>query len=123
MDSGNIREVVMGFKRVIDNIPSQYDNFEDALDKFFEAFYLTMNELLPLKYFVLYEGECGYEIAIFDRAEDRDSWIDLICRAELEDCKNCHEIAFEKFIELSHDEWSNPNCYSGELEDMLIFSL
>ena len=123
MDNGNIREVVVGFKRMVDNIPSVYDNFEDALDKFFEAFCLTMNELLPLKHFALYESECGYEIAVFDRAEDRDNWIDLVRGAEFDDCKGCHEITFSKFVELSHDEWSNPNCYSGELEDMLIFSL
>lgn len=123
MDNGNIREVVVGFKRLVDNIPSVYDNFEDALDKFFEAFYLTMNELLPLKYFALYESECGYEIAVFDRAKDRNGWIDLIRGAEFEDCKDCREITFSKFVELSHGEWSNPNCYSSELEDMLIFSL
>lgn len=123
MDNGKIREVVVGFKRMVDNIPSVYDNFEDALEKFFEAFYLTMNELLPLKYFALYEGECGYEIAVFDRAKDRNGWIDLIRGAELDDCKDCHEITFSKFVELSHGERSNPNCYSDELEDMLIFSL
>lgn len=87
MDNGNIREVVVGFKRLVDNIPSVYDNFEDALDKFFEAFYLTMNELLPLKYFALYESECGYEIAVFDRAKDRNGWIDLFVERSLKTAK------------------------------------
>ncbi len=123
MENGNIVEVVLGFKMVIDNIPSVYDNFEDALDRIFEAFRLTMNEMLPLKYFALYEDKYGYEIVIFDSLEERDSLIGLIRNSELEDCEDFREISFDKFAELSHDEWSNPNCYSGALEELLVFSL
>lgn len=119
MKKGKIREVVMGFKMMVDNIPSQYDNFEEALDKFFEAFYLTMKELLSMKYFTLYEDKYGYEVAIFDEYKDCKEWIDGIINS----CDvTCSEITFSKFVELSHGEWSSPNCYSGE-NDVLIFSL
>lgn len=119
MDNGNIREVVLGFVRMVGNIPAAYDNFEEALDKLFEGFYLTMNELLPLKYFALYEDKYGYEVAIFDEYKDCKEWIDGIINS----CDvTCSEITFSKFVELSHGEWSSPNCYSDE-EGILVFSL
>lgn len=37
MDNGNIREVVFGFERMVGNIPSECDDFCDALSKLFEG--------------------------------------------------------------------------------------
>lgn len=120
MENGNIREVVLGFKRMVDNIPTVYDNFEDALDKLFEGFYLTMEELLPLKYFALYEDMYGYEVAVFDSQEDCGKWIGKFVNS----CDvSCSEITFSKFVELSHSEWSNPNCYYDEPTNILVFKL
>ena len=119
MENGKISEVVLGFESVVGNIPSECDDFCDALNKLFKGFSLTMNELLPLKYFALYEDESGGKIAIFDKYKDCKGWIDGF--ANLCDTK-CSEITFSKFIELTGDDWSTSNYYSDE-DGVLVFSL
>lgn len=119
MDNGNIREVVVGFEGMVGNIPSECNDFRDALSKLFEGFCLTMNELLPLKYFSLYKDESGGKIAIFDKYKDCKEWIDRF--ANLRDVE-CSEITFSKFIELSCNDWSTSNSYSDE-DGILMFSL
>lgn len=119
MDNGNIREVVFGFERMVGNIPSECDDFCDALSKLFDGFSLTMNELLPLKYFSLYKDKCGSKIAIFDKYKDCKEWIDRFAN-----CRDveCSEITFSKFVELSRDDWSSSNYHSDE-DGILVFSL
>lgn len=119
METGSIREVVFGFESMVGNIPPECNDFRDALNKLFEGFYLTMNELLPLKYFSLYKDKCGGKIAIFDTYKDCKEWIDRF--ANLRDVE-CSEITFSKFIELSRDDWSTSNYYSDE-NGVLVFEL
>lgn len=123
MEKGNIGAVISGFKKVITNIPSQYDNFDDALDKFFEAFYLTMDEMLPMKYFALYEDSNGYVIAIFDNEKDCEEWITEGSGLAINESVTCNKISVSKFIELAYDEWANPNCYDIDSEELLTFKL
>lgn len=70
METGNIREVVLGFEQMLGNLPSECDDFYDALNKMSEGFKMAMNELLPLKYFSMCEDKCGSKIAIFDKYKD-----------------------------------------------------
>lgn len=119
METGCIREVVLGFESMVGNIPSECNDFRDALRKLFEGFYSTMNELLPLKYFALYKDKNGDKIAIFDRYKDCKEWIDGLansCGVE------CSEITFSKFVELSGNDWSTSNYYSDEC-GVLVFGL
>ena len=123
MENGNIREVVLAFNRIIDNIPSQYDNFDNALSDIFEAFHSTMSAMLPLKYFAICGDEFGSDIAIFDNTQAKDNWIRKVHRSCFGDSVACNEIDFSKFVELSCDEWSNPNCYVEEWYAELVFRL
>lgn len=119
METGSIKEVVMGFESMVGNIPYECNDFRDALSKLFDGFYLTMNELLPLKYFALYKDKYGDKIAIFDKYKDCKEWIDRFansCSAE------CSEIAFSKFVEMAGDDWSTSNYYSDE-GGILMFGL
>lgn len=119
MDNGNIREVVLSFESMVGNIPPECNDFRDALDKLFNGFYLTMNELLPLKYFALCKDKGGDKIAIFDKYKDCKEWIDRFansCSAE------CSEITFSKFVEMAQDDWNNSNYYSDE-DGVLTFGL
>lgn len=119
MENGKISEVVLGFESVVGNIPSEDNDFHEALDKLFAGFYLTMNELLPLKYFALYEDGSGGKIAIFDEYKDCKGWIgrfNNLCGAK------CSEITFSKFAELTGDDWCTSNYYSDE-DGILVFGL
>lgn len=123
MDYGNISEVVLGFKRVVDNIPSQYDNFDEALEKFFDAFHQTMDEMIPMKFYAYSLNGYGQEVDIFDTAEERDKWIKEIqelCGEEFEVCKAISPV---EFLEVSYGEWDNPNCYTSDFDGMLAFVL
>ena len=119
MDNGNIREVVLGFEQMLGNLPSECDDFYDALNKMSEGFKMAMNELLPLKYFSMYEDKCGSKIAIFDKYKDCKKWTDR--RSNLCDVE-CSEITFSKFLELSSNEWWSSNYYSEE-DGVLVFEL
>ncbi len=114
MKNGNIREVIVGFKKIIGDTPLRYNK---------EAFCQTMNEMLPLKYFALYKYECGFEITIFDSSRERDSWIDLMQQSGLDSDEDCHEVSFDKFVELSRGEWNDPSCYYDEPCDLIVFRL
>ena len=120
MANGNIREVVLGFKQMVKGIPSQYDNFEDALDMLFESFYLTMRELLAFKYLAIYEVGYRHEVVIFETEEDRKKWIEEIS----ESCGGTfRHLPYPEFIERYSDELGNPNNYCCEVEGALIFTL
>lgn len=119
METGSIREVVMSFESMVGNIPSESNDFRDALSKLFEGFHSTMNELLPLKYFALYENENGDKIAIFDKYKDCMGWIGRY--SNYRDVV-CSEITFSKFVELAGNDWSASNYYSDE-DGILVFGL
>lgn len=119
METGSIREVVLGFESMVGSIPSESNDFRDALGKLFDGFCSTMNELLPLKYFSLYKDNNGDKIAIFDTYRDCKEWIDRF--ANLRDVE-CSEITFSKFIELAGNDWSTSNYYSDE-DGVLVFRL
>lgn len=120
MEKGNIIEIVSGFKNVIGNIPTFYDNFDEALDNLFNVFRFTMNELLPMKHFAICEKGFYHDLNIFDSAENCDSWIRETNELCADDGIKCKEIPFSKFIELAKDEWDNLNCYSCELDRVVV---
>ena len=109
----------MSFESMVGNIPSESNDFRDALSKLFEGFHSTMNELLPLKYFALYENENGDKIAIFDKYKDCMGWIGRY--SNYRDVV-CSEITFSKFVELAGNDWSASNYYSDE-DGILVFGL
>ncbi len=120
MEKGNIREIVSGFKSVADNIPT-YNNFDKAFDGLYDAFCLTMNELLPMKYFAISESRFGRRaLNIFDSAESCTDWVRKVNELCADDSIVCKEIPFSKFIESAEDEWDNLNCYACEPDKVVI---
>ena len=119
METGSIREVVLGFENMVGNIPSECSDFHKALEKLFAGFYSTMKELLPLKYFALCENEGGSKIAIFDKYKDCKEWMGgftNLCGTK------CSEITFSRFAELTGDDLGTSNYYSDE-NGILTFKL
>ena len=116
MNKGNIKEVVLGVKNAIKNIPSEYDNYDRVIEVYFESFKFGIKELFPYKYFVLKDSENGWEIAIFDDEESRDKWI------EKNSTYDCSKIIYEAFFSYSQDEWDDPDAYREE-NGVLIFRL
>lgn len=121
MGIGNIREIVSGFKSLVGNIPTYYDNFDEVLDSLLSTFGLTMNKLLPMKHFAISESRFGRrELNIFDSAEFCKDWVREVNELCADDGVSCKEIPFSKFVELAQDELENPNCYSCEPDRVVV---
>lgn len=127
MENGNISEVVLGFKRMVDNIPAYYDNFEDGLDKLYDAFQTIMDEFIPLKYFARHDygnwsANWG-EIKIFDTAEQRDEWILNACKNDEFHENDYYILLSEQFVAFANGNIGVIGCYSVDEDGVLTFCL
>ncbi len=120
MENGNIREVVSGFKGIVDNIPAQYDNFDEVFDELYEVFHQTMNELLPMKYFALCDDRYGKCINVFDSEVYCNDWLLELINANTDSKAVYKKISFSEFVEMAANEWDDLNCYSCELDRVVI---
>ncbi len=120
MGSGNIREVVLGFKGIVDNIPTQYGNFDEAFDELCKAFRQTMNELLPMKYFALCDDRHGKCINVFDGEAYCNDWLLSLISANTDNRAIYKKISFIEFVKMTADERDDLNCYSCELDRVVI---
>ncbi len=120
MGNGNIREVVLGFKGIVDNIPTQYDNFDEVLDSLFKVFHETMNELLPMKCFAFCDDRYGRCVNVFDNKSYCNDWLLSLISANINNRAVYKIISFSDLVKLAIDEWDDLNCYSCELDRVVI---
>ncbi|MCM1277033.1 MAG: hypothetical protein NC299_17015 [Lachnospiraceae bacterium] len=120
MENGNIREVVLGFKGIADNIPLQYDNFDEVFNSLFGLFHDTMNEMLPLKFFALCNDKFGMNVNVFDSEEYRDEWLINVASESTDSEAVYKKITFGEFVELAKSEWDDLSCYSCELDRVVV---
>ena len=123
MENGNISEVVLGFRKMVDNIPAYYDNFEDGLEKLYDAFQIIMDEFFPLKYYAMCNYGYWSEVKIFDSVDERDEWILNTCKNDGSHENDYHVLLADQFIEYAQGNVGVATCNSVDKDGVLTFCL
>lgn len=123
MGNGNIGEVVLGFKQIVDGIPAFLDNFADGLDKLYAAFEEIAEEFIPLKYYAVCDYGYWNEVKIFDSEKQRDKWILNACKSDEFSENKYEKLPAERFKNVAQNCWNNLKNYSFDDDGVLIFCL
>ncbi|MCM1276978.1 MAG: hypothetical protein NC299_16710 [Lachnospiraceae bacterium] len=113
MNNTNIKEVVMGFKSLIDSVSEQCA--DETIDELLTTFRTVLKDLFPAKQFVLCEDGRSDYVLIFDSEKNRDEWLLTKCP------QSCSTKIIDVALlnEYSSGEWDTPNGYeeteNGEL--------
>ncbi len=123
MENGGIKEVVMGFNSLIDNVNDKCG--DEAANKLFIASRAVLKDLLPEKYFILREKEWSTDILIFDSKEARDEWLLAKSSLPFHPTKKVvfSKIEFPKVDELLDGEWDELNYYRATSDGVLTLKV
>lgn len=115
MENSNIKEIVAGFKNLIDRVNGECS--DEVINTLFIASQTMLKDLLPYKYFALDKTAWKTDILIFDNNEDRDKW--LLSK----DSMSVSSIEFSQMDTFSNGEWDNLNNYKITSNGELVFDL